>query len=82
MKYQINPRTSDIVITIYVVLTLFYRIKFENETDVTVLQSLVIGICLVAMPWSLIKLKVLNPNWLVYLTLKAQSNELFSFLQG
>lgn len=63
MKYQINPRTSDIVITIYVVLTLFYRIKFENETDVTVLQSLVIGICLVAMPWSLIKLKVLNPNW-------------------
>lgn len=63
MKYQINPRTSDIVITIYVVLTLFYRIKFENETGVTILQSLVIGICLVAMPWSLIKLKVLNPNW-------------------
>ena len=63
MNYQIKPRTSDILITIYIVLTLFYRIKFESETGVTVLQSLVIGLCLVVMPWSLIKLKVLNPNW-------------------
>ncbi len=63
MKFKINSRASDIIITIYVVLTLFYRIKFENETGVTALQSLVIGICLVAMPWSLIKLKLLNPNW-------------------
>jgi hypothetical protein len=63
MNYQIKPRTSDILITIYAVLTLFYRIKFENETGVTPIQSLIIGLCLVAMPWSLIKLKVLNPNW-------------------
>jgi hypothetical protein len=63
MKFKINSRASDIIITIYVVLTLFYRIKFENEAGVTALQSLVIGICLVAMPWSLIKLKLLNPNW-------------------
>lgn len=63
MNYQIKPRTSDILITIYVVITLFYRIKFESEAGVTALQSLVIGICLVAMPWALIKLKVLNPNW-------------------
>ncbi len=63
MNYQIKPRTSDILITIYIVLTLFYRIKFESETGVTVLQSLVIGLCLVVMPWSLIKLKILNPNW-------------------
>jgi len=63
MNYKINPRTSDIVITIYVVLTLFYRIKFENEAGVTPLQSLVIGICLIAMPWSLVKLKILNPHW-------------------
>ncbi|WP_422090265.1 hypothetical protein [Tenacibaculum ovolyticum] len=63
MNYQIKPRTSDILITIYIVLTLFYRIKFESETGVTVLQSLVIGLCLVVMPWSLVKLKILNPNW-------------------
>ncbi|AIZ40203.1 hypothetical protein M666_00595 [Cellulophaga baltica 18] len=63
MKYQIKPHTSDILITIYVVITLFYRIKFENEAGVTALQSLVIGLCLIAMPWSLIKLKILNPKW-------------------
>jgi hypothetical protein len=63
VNYQIKPRTSDILITIYVVVTLFYRIKFENEAGVTALQSLVIGLCLIAMPWSLIKLKVLNPDW-------------------
>lgn len=63
MNYQIKPRTSDILITIYVVLTLFYRIKFESEAGVSAVLSLVIGICLVAMPWALIKLKVLNPDW-------------------
>lgn len=63
MKLQLKPRTSDIVITIYVVITLLFRIKFESETGVSAAQSLVIGLCLVAMPWSLIKLKILNPNW-------------------
>ncbi|TVZ28304.1 hypothetical protein JM83_3422 [Gillisia sp. Hel_I_86] len=71
MNYQIKPRTSDILIVIYVVLTLFYRIKFENEAGVTALQSLVIGLCLIAMPWSLIKLKVLNPNWFGLFNLKS-----------
>lgn len=63
MNLRVNPHTSDIVITVYVVFTLFYRIKFETAAGVSALQSLVIGICLVAMPWSLIKLKILNPNW-------------------
>lgn len=63
MNFKINSRTSDIVITIYVVLTLFYRIKFESEAGVSALQSLVIGISLIAIPWFLIKLKILNPNW-------------------
>lgn len=63
MNFQINPRTSDILISIYVILTLYSRIRFENATGVSPLLSLVIGLCLVLMPWSLIKLKVLNPNW-------------------
>ncbi len=63
MNFKINSRTSDIVITVYVVLTLFYRIKFENEAGVTTIQSLVIGLSLIAIPWFLIKLKILNPNW-------------------
>lgn len=63
MNFRINPQASDIIITIYVIVTLFYRIRFETATGVSPLQSLVIGLCLVAIPWSLIKLKVLNPNW-------------------
>jgi hypothetical protein len=63
VNFKINSRTSDIVITVYVVLTLFYRIKFENEAGVTTIQSLVIGLSLIAIPWFLIKLKILNPNW-------------------
>ena len=63
MNFRINSQTSDIIISIYVIVTLFYRIRFENATAVSPLQSLVIGICLLGIPWSLIKLKVLNPNW-------------------
>ncbi|EDM44126.1 hypothetical protein SCB49_11062 [unidentified eubacterium SCB49] len=63
MNYQIKPRTSDVLLTIYIVLTLFYRLKFENEAGVSAIQSLVIGLCLIAMPWALIKLKILNPDY-------------------
>jgi hypothetical protein len=63
MKLGIKPLASDIIITIYVVVSLFYRIKIENEVGVTPLLSLVIGACLILILWSLIKLKVLNPNW-------------------
>lgn len=63
MKLRINPMASDIIITLYVVATLFYRFKFENETPISPINSIVIGICFVAIIWVLIKLKVLNPNW-------------------
>ncbi|OAB78659.1 hypothetical protein [Cochleicola gelatinilyticus] len=63
MNLQLNPKASDILISVYVVVTLFFRIKYENEIGVSPLLSLVIGLCLVVMPWVLIKLKILNPNW-------------------
>lgn len=63
MKFQIPPRISNIVIISYGILTLFFRIKYESEVGVSTLQSLVIGLSLVIMPWSLIRLKVLNPDW-------------------
>lgn len=63
MKLQISPRVSDICITIYAILTLYYRIQYESTIGASVVQSLVNGLCLVAMPWSLIKLKILNPAW-------------------
>lgn len=64
MKLSINPLYSDIFITVYVVVTLFVRFKFEhNNYAVSPGLSIVFGLCGVAFIWSLIKLKVLNPNW-------------------
>lgn len=63
MKFQLNPLASDILISIYVVVTLFFRFKLENNTEVSFLNSVVMGAAFVVMLWVLIKLKVLNPNW-------------------
>lgn len=63
MKFQLNPLTSDILISVYVVVTLYFRFKLENNTDVSFLNSIVMGISFVVIIWVLIKLKILNPNW-------------------
>ncbi len=63
MKFRINPLASDIIISIYILVTLFLRFKFENETNVSPMLSIVMGVCFVVIIWALIKLKVLNPNW-------------------
>ncbi|WP_046743691.1 hypothetical protein [Kordia zhangzhouensis] len=63
MKLRINPLASDIIITIYVIATLFVRFKYEAEANVSTMNSIVMGVCFVVIIWALIKLKVLNPNW-------------------
>jgi hypothetical protein len=63
MKFQIKPLASDILISIYVVVTLFFRFKLENNTEVSYLNSIVMGAAFVVILWALIKLKVLNPDW-------------------
>lgn len=63
MKFQLNSLTSDIFISIYVVITLFIRFKFESTRNIDPILSLVLGLCFLAIIWALIKLKILNPNW-------------------
>ncbi|WP_250432491.1 hypothetical protein [Hanstruepera flava] len=63
MKFRINPLASDIIISIYVLITLYLRFKFENDTPISTVNSMVIGVCFIVIIWVLIKLKVLNPNW-------------------
>jgi hypothetical protein len=63
MKFRISPLASDVIITIYVVATLYLRFKFENETPISPMLSIVMGICFVVIIWVLVKLKILNPNW-------------------
>jgi Co/Zn/Cd efflux system component len=63
MKLQLNSFTSDIFISIYVVITLYFRFKFESAKNLDPILSIVLGLSFVAIIWSLIKLKILNPNW-------------------
>ncbi len=63
MKLRLNPLASDIVISVYVIVSLFLRFKFESETPLSPMNSIVMGVCFVVIIWVFIKLKVLNPNW-------------------
>ena len=62
-RLRINGLTSDIIISLYVIVTLYFRFKLESETATGAMESLVMGLCFVVIIWALIKLKVLNPNW-------------------
>jgi len=63
MKLQFKPLTSDIIISVYILITLFYRFRLENSAEISPANSVFIGASFVVIIWALIKLKVLNPNW-------------------
>ena len=63
MKLQLKPLTSDIIISIYVIASLYLRLKFENDFLVSPLFSLVTGLLSLFILIALIKIKVLNPGW-------------------
>jgi len=62
-RLRINALTSDIIISIYVIVTLYLRFKLESETATGVFESIIMGVCFVVIIWALIKSKVLNPGW-------------------
>lgn len=62
-QLRIKGLASDIIISLYVIVTLYFRFKLESETATSSAESLVMGICFITIIWALIKLKVLNPNW-------------------
>ncbi len=62
-RLRLNALTSDVIISVYVIFTLFLRFKFESEVATAPLESIIMGLCFVVIIWALIKLKVLNPNW-------------------
>jgi len=63
MKLRLNPLLSDIIITAYILVSLYFRISWEYTNEVSVPQSMAVGLSFVVFIWALIKLKVLNPNW-------------------
>lgn len=63
MNYRLGNRTSDIVITIYVIITIFGRIYIESLFQIGALSSLFMGLFTLLVLWGLIKIKFLNPVW-------------------
>lgn len=63
MKLKLSPLASDIILSIYVVITLAFRFFYESEANVSPGLSVVYGLCFLAFPVVLIKAKFLNPNW-------------------
>jgi hypothetical protein len=63
MNYKLGNRTSDIVITIYAIITIFGRIYIESLFQINYLSSLFMGFFTLFVLWVLIKIKFLNPVW-------------------
>lgn len=75
MKISLKPLASDIFITVYVIVTLYFRFSFEhNNYAVSPGLSLIFGLCCVAFLWSLIKLKIVNPNWFGLFNIKSKKS--------
>jgi len=63
MILKLGNRTSDILITIYVIITIFGRIYIESLFKIGALSSLFMGVLTLLVLWALIKIKFLNPVW-------------------
>ncbi|MEN8811157.1 MAG: hypothetical protein ABF264_06955 [Flavobacteriales bacterium] len=62
-KLSFSPLASDIIISVYILITLIYRFQLENTANISTLNSVFLGLSFIMIIWVLIKLKVLNPNW-------------------
>ncbi|MCF6182323.1 hypothetical protein [Lutibacter sp.] len=70
MKLKLSSKTSDWVITIYVVITLIGRFYIESLFQINMLNSLVMGFFTLFIIWGLIKIKFLNPAWFGFFNTK------------
>lgn len=70
MKFQISPKVSDVIITVYAVITLYLRFSLESTHQVGPIESLIMGLSFLTIAYVLIKLKVLNPRWFGLITPK------------
>ena len=63
MKWKLSPLLSDIFISVYILVSLYFRFKVELNSNTSITISILTGICFTVLIWSLIKLQILNPNW-------------------
>jgi len=76
MKLKLGPVASDVVITIYVIVTLTLRMLIEMNANLSFINSLVLGISFLLILIIPIKLKILNPAWFGLLNLNRKNDEI------
>lgn len=63
MNLRLDHKTSDIIISIYIIITLIARIYIEPLFIGNLLASFFVGFLAILIIWILVKIKFLNPNW-------------------
>lgn len=63
MKLQIGKTASDIIIAIYLTVTLLIRFFLEPQLQSNFVVSILLGLFGLLFLWALIKSRILNPNY-------------------
>lgn len=63
MRIRLGNITSDIFITIYILVTLFGRVHIEPYLGGNFFFSLFLGVAALLILWGLVHIKFLNPSW-------------------
>ena len=60
---RMGKKLSQVIVVLYIALTLYIRFTVENQLQGLWLISLVVGaICLLIL-WAMVKVRILNPGW-------------------
>ena len=73
MKLQLGKTASDIVVAIYLSITLLVRFFLEPQLQNNWVISILIGLFGLLFLWALVKSKFLNPGWFGLLEPKKSS---------
>jgi len=71
---MIKGLVADIIVTVYIISTLFIRFLVEPSLETHPFISLALGLVMLLILWSLIKIKFLQPDY--FGLLKKKKNEL------
>ncbi len=62
MKFRLGTKISNVIVVLYVLITLLWRFTVEPTIHSHFLISIGIGLFCILFLWAMIKSKVLNPS--------------------
>ncbi|MEM0993755.1 MAG: hypothetical protein AAF847_13890 [Bacteroidota bacterium] len=63
MKFRLGKIASDIFVTFYVLLTLFFRFQLEAQLQGQFLLSIALGAFALLFLWALYRIGFIQPTW-------------------